>query len=113
MDRRVMPFAVAVTSMATVALELALTRIYSVTMYYHFAFLAISVALLGLATAGTMIYLLPRTFSRERTAKLASLFMIGFAITTIWWAGMGRAVYESREGVRGRQQSTRVGILAL
>ncbi len=79
-----MPFAVAVTSMATVALELALTRIYSVTMYYHFAFLAISVALLGLATAGTLIYLLPRTFSRERTAKLASLFMIGFAITTIW-----------------------------
>ena len=35
------------------ALELALTRIYSVTMYYHFAFLAISVALLGLAEMGT------------------------------------------------------------
>ena len=27
--------------------ELALTRIFSVTMYYHFAFLAISIALFG------------------------------------------------------------------
>ncbi len=79
-----MRFAVAVASMSTVALELALTRIYSVTMYYHFAFLAISIALLGLATAGTTIYLLPKVFSPERTAKLAAVFMIGFGITTAW-----------------------------
>lgn len=84
MDRRVIPFAVAAASMATIALELVLTRIYSVTMYYHFAFLAISVALLGLATAGTTIYLLPRVFTRERTAKLASGFMLAFAATTLW-----------------------------
>lgn len=61
-----------------------LTRIYSVTMYYHFAFLAISVALLGLAAAGSTIFLLPRVFRPERAARLASLFMLGFAVTTIW-----------------------------
>ena len=30
--------------------ELALTRIFSVVMYYHFAFLAISIALFGLSS---------------------------------------------------------------
>src|SRR5215210_9095762 len=69
---------------AILMIELALTRIYSVTMYYHFAFLAISIALLGLATAGTTIYLLPKVFTPARTAKLAALFMIGFGLTTAW-----------------------------
>ena len=70
--------------MSTIALELVLTRIYSVTMYYHFAFLAISVALLGLAAAGSTIFVLPRVFTRERTARHASGFMIGFALATLW-----------------------------
>lgn len=70
--------------MSTIALELVLTRIYSVTMYYHFAFLAISVALLGLAAAGSTIFVLPKVFRPERTARLASGFMIAFAVTTIW-----------------------------
>jgi hypothetical protein len=42
---------VAATAFATIALELLLTRIYSVTMYYHFAFMVISLALLGLAAS--------------------------------------------------------------
>jgi len=33
------------TTMATLILELSLTRIFSVVFYYHFAFLAISIAL--------------------------------------------------------------------
>lgn len=84
MPRRIFSLAVATASMATVALELVLTRIYSVTMYYHFAFLAISVALLGLAAAGTTISLLPRVFTPARTAPLACLFMLGFAAGAVW-----------------------------
>ena len=38
----------ALTSFAALLLELALTRIFSVVLFYHFAFLAISIALLGL-----------------------------------------------------------------
>jgi predicted membrane-bound spermidine synthase len=45
------------TSLAVLALELALTRLFSATMYYHFAFLAISVALFGSAAAGVFVYL--------------------------------------------------------
>ena len=38
-------------------LELALTRIFSVVFYYHFAFLAISIALFGLGAGGVFSYL--------------------------------------------------------
>ncbi len=44
------------TTLATLVLELALTRIFSVVFYYHFAFLAISVALFGLGAGGVVSY---------------------------------------------------------
>ena len=44
------------TTMATLILELALTRIFSVVFYYHFAFLAISIALFGLGAGGVFSY---------------------------------------------------------
>lgn len=42
--------------MATLVLELSLTRIFSVVFYYHFAFLAISIALFGLGAGGVLSY---------------------------------------------------------
>ena len=47
---------VAVTAMASLIIELALTRLFSVLLYYHFAFMAISVALLGLGAGGLSSY---------------------------------------------------------
>src|SRR5438552_575288 len=44
--------------MATLLLELALTRIFSVVFYYHFAFLAISIALFGLGVGGVFSYVI-------------------------------------------------------
>ncbi len=84
MGGRLYSFAVAFASTSTLALELVLTRIFSVTMYYHFAFLAISVALLGLAAAGSAIFVFPRFFRKERAMRMASVFMIGFAVTSVW-----------------------------
>ncbi len=58
-ERRTWPqiyFGVAVTTLATLLLELALTRVFSVVFYYHFAFLAISVALFGLGAGGVFSY---------------------------------------------------------
>jgi hypothetical protein len=48
---------VAFTTLATLILELSLTRIFSVVFYYHFAFLAISIALFGLGAGGLFSYL--------------------------------------------------------
>jgi hypothetical protein len=47
---------VTITSMAGLIIELALTRLFSVLFYYHFAFMAISVALLGLGAGGLFSY---------------------------------------------------------
>ncbi|HWE50232.1 MAG TPA: hypothetical protein VG273_10605 [Bryobacteraceae bacterium] len=49
--------AVALTTLATLLLELSLTRIFSVVFYYHFAFLAISIALFGLGVGGVLSYI--------------------------------------------------------
>src|SRR4051794_11596584 len=46
-----------VMSFSSLLLELALTRLFSVTLFYHFAFLAISIALLGLGAGGVFAYL--------------------------------------------------------
>lgn len=47
---------VSFTTLATLILELSLTRIFSVVFYYHFAFLAISIALFGLGAGGVLSY---------------------------------------------------------
>jgi len=62
---------VSLTTLATLLLELSLTRIYSVVFYYHFAFLAISLALFGLGAGGVFSYYVigrrERLFSRLGT----------------------------------------------
>jgi hypothetical protein len=46
----------ALVTLATLLLELSLTRIFSVVFHYHFAFLAISIALFGLGAGGVFSY---------------------------------------------------------
>jgi spermidine synthase len=62
----------ALTSFAALLLELALTRLFSVVLFYHFAFLAISIALLGLGAGGVFAYLLKRRLAKFATRRLAS-----------------------------------------
>src|SRR5205807_1240470 len=47
----------ALVSFASLLLELAMTRLFSVVLFYHFAFFAISVALLGLGSGGVFAHL--------------------------------------------------------
>ena len=49
-------FAIFLTALATLALETALPRIFSVTMWYHYAFMAISVAMFGMATGAAKVF---------------------------------------------------------
>jgi hypothetical protein len=57
-SERTLIFGLALTSFSALLLELALTRLFSVVLFYHFAFLAISIALLGLGAGGVFAYLL-------------------------------------------------------
>jgi len=58
--------------------EIGLTRIFSATIWYHFAFVAISVALLGWGLGGFALHLLKRrmAFSLERAATLSLLYAL-------------------------------------
>jgi hypothetical protein len=63
---------ISAVSAALLMTELALTRIFSVTMYYHFAFLAISIALFGLSASGVLVYVLRHRLARRQTVDLLS-----------------------------------------
>ncbi len=51
---------------ATLMLEILLTRIFSVTMWYHFAFMAVSIAMFGLTVGGLLVFRFPRWFPDDR-----------------------------------------------
>jgi hypothetical protein len=70
-------------SAALLMIELALTRIFSVTMYYHFAFLAISIALFGLSASGVYVYVARRPLSGRPTATLLAVHSLVFAAVTV------------------------------
>src|SRR3979411_2280007 len=70
---RILLTGLALTSFSALLLELALTRLFSVVLFYHFAFLAISVALLGLGAGGVFAYLGRNWLARFKTGRLASV----------------------------------------
>jgi predicted membrane-bound spermidine synthase len=74
---------VALVSLATLALELTLTRLFSATMFYHFAFLAISLALFGSGASGVFLYVLGPRLDEERTRTLLALFSTLYAAATV------------------------------
>jgi hypothetical protein len=53
------------TTLSLLMLEITLTRIFSVTMWYHFAFLAVSLAVFGIGTGGLAVHLFPHRFSLQ------------------------------------------------
>jgi len=74
---------VALTSATLLMTELALTRIFSVTMYYHFAFLVISIALFGLSASGVFAYVARRRLEAIPTDRLLAAQSIVYASATL------------------------------
>ena len=63
---------IALSSFAALLLELSLTRLFSVVLFYHFAFLAISIALLGLGAGGVFSHLLKTRLGGIGLRRLAA-----------------------------------------
>ena len=75
---------VALVSLATLVLELTLTRLFSATMFYHFAFLAISLALFGSGASGVFLYVADgRASTRRARRSCSAVFSALFAAATI------------------------------
>jgi hypothetical protein len=79
--------AVALTTLGTLLLELSLTRIFSVVFYYHFAFLAISIALFGLGAGGVFSYVIAgwrgNLYRKLGILSLLNCVLVLFAISVV------------------------------
>jgi hypothetical protein len=69
-------------SAATLTFEVNLTRIFSVAQFYHFAFVIVSLALLGFGASGTVLSLFPRLKERDPACTLTWLSW-GFALAAV------------------------------
>ncbi|HVG19489.1 MAG TPA: hypothetical protein VNI02_10575, partial [Blastocatellia bacterium] len=84
MSRTRVFWAVGLVTLSVLMLELSLTRLFSATMYYHYAFMAISLALFGSGASGVFIYLFQRKIDPGRTGQWLSLAALLFALGTLF-----------------------------
>ena len=70
-------------TLSTLTYQLLLTRTFSVTMYYHFAFVAISVTMFGMAVGAIAVYLGPRLFVGQRVTRHLAIGASLFAATIV------------------------------
>src|SRR4030067_22825 len=74
---------------AALLLESTLTRLLAVAQYYHFAFLVVSLALLGFGASGSILTLMPRLLvsnpdaGDEAVERLLAYSRVGFAVSVI------------------------------
>ena len=73
--------AIFVVASATLSYQILITRFFSVMLYYHFAFAAISLAMLGLTRGAMEVYADPVRYAPGRVgpefARHAAWFAIG------------------------------------
>ena len=65
-------------ALATLMYEILLTRIFSVTMLYHFAFVALSLAMFGMTAGALIVYLAPKLFTPARLRWQLALAAVCF-----------------------------------
>jgi hypothetical protein len=70
-------------SAANLMYEVLLTRIFSVTMWYHFAFVAISVAMFGASVGAIIIYAAPRLFRAQRAVTALTWTTLCFGASVV------------------------------
>lgn len=83
MNRTKIFWGTALISLSVLMLELSLTRLFSATMYYHFAFMAISLALFGSGASGVFIYLVQNKLPQEKTGNWLSIAAIIYSICVV------------------------------
>jgi len=71
------------TTLATLMFENLLTRIFSVTMWYHYAFMAVSIAMFGMTLGAIVVYLFPTYFAYERVGTHLITTSILFSATIV------------------------------
>ncbi len=70
-------------ALTTLMYEILLTRIFSVTMWYHFAFMAVSIAMFGMTLGALVVYLKPFWFDDTNIANHLSRSAMRFAMSIV------------------------------
>src|SRR6267143_1983564 len=70
-------------SLATLLLELSLTRVLSVALWYHFGFLVISTALLGFGASGVVLALWTNLRERRNLDLGLGVCALAFAVCVV------------------------------
>jgi predicted membrane-bound spermidine synthase len=68
-------------TLATVMFEVLLTRVFSLTMWYHFAFMAISIAMFGMTVGALAVFLRPQAWPQATLPALMGRCALAFAIS--------------------------------
>ncbi len=68
-------------ALATLFYEVLLTRIFSVVMWYHFAFMAISIAMFGMTVGAVLVYRFSNFFTQELTKRHLSAAALLFCLS--------------------------------
>lgn len=72
-------FGIFLLSLAILVFELSLTRLFSVTLYYHLAFFVISMVMLGTSLGAMLVYCYGSLFPRDKLPELLTKYSLGFA----------------------------------
>ena len=83
MLRRLPLVAIALTALSVLALQVSLTRVFSLLIWYHFAFLAVAMALLGFTAGGVLVQLKPSLRAGDLDGRMAKLCLAGAASTVL------------------------------
>lgn len=76
-------YAIFLISLGVLLLEISLTRLFSVILWYHYAFLSLSLTLLGMSIGGTFVYILQDWIERHNWVLTFSALSYGAAFSLL------------------------------
>src|SRR5437867_3676599 len=73
---------------STLSLEVTLSRLLSVISFYHLAFFAVSIAMLGMTAGAVTVYLKPEWFTQDKlrrnTARTCLMYSVSVPVTLLF-----------------------------
>ena len=82
-EQRALPAALFLVALSTLMFQVLLTRVFSLTLWYHFAFMAISLAMLGMTLGALLVFLRPQAWPQptlpRAMGRCAQLFALSMA----------------------------------